>query len=438
MTDLKAYILFPGAARNPLYAGWMDRLTLPVEIVRDYDIDWLPPADAGIVITHNHYRWEELSILRQIVEKTAVPLLILVDGILEYRNAFQHPDLAEGCMLQPVIGHKVACIGRSQVRWIESWGNVGKCELVGMPRLDDVVGRERETDRSTEPFRLLVASARTPWFNDEQRETTFRGITAINEFVNANATIGGRPLEVCWRMAESLHLNLKVDGFQARPDPIRQVLEKVDAVVTTPSTLQLEAAALRLPVAVVDFHNSPQMTPMAWTIKHAAQVADSISELADPPAAKMLAQDVLLQDALQLQEPALERMSRLVDAMVKEGQLARKAGCRLTLPNRILSDPADGFCSEQASGQRARLFPGNQVFANQDVQRLQTELAAAVHEMGGYPGKYFQQRSANQRLRSYINWLRLLVRNRAATVEELTATVQNLRDQLADRPVKRD
>ena len=435
MSDLKAYILFPGAAKNPLYSGWLERLNVPAEIVKDYDTNWLPPDDAGIVITHNHYRWEELSILRSIVEKTSVPLLILVDGILEYRNSFEHPGLADGSMFQPLIGHKLACIGASQIRWIESFGNAGKCELTGLPRLDDLVGAEKREPQTEEPLRLLVATARTPWFNDEQRTVVYRGMNAIKESLDATEQIDGRPINVQWRMSKELHDNLQAPGFIARPGPIRDVLDQVDAVITTPSTLQLEAAALGLPVAVVDFHNSPQMTPMAWRIAHESDVQEVIKELAAPPAAKMLAQEVLLQDALQLQQPAADRMVTLVDEMVKQGREARQENRPLIFPDRILSHPTNGFADAQPAGTTERLFPDNPVFLNAEVQRLQTELSAAIHEMGNYPEKFFQQRTANQKLRGYVNWLRLVIRNRAAKIEELKTTIQNLQALDHDRPV---
>ncbi|MDG2013759.1 MAG: hypothetical protein P8J33_09655, partial [Pirellulaceae bacterium] len=426
MENLKAYILFPGAAKNPLYAGWLDDLALPVEIVKDYNTDWNPPADAGILITHSHYRWEELSILRRVKQQESLPILILVDGILEYRNSFQHPDLTDGSMFQPLVGHKLACIGDSQVRWTEAWGNTGKCELVGLPRLDYLADVPKRDLAKTGPFRVLVASARTPWFDDKQRELTYAALTAVKKFTDENATVQGRPLEMVWRMAEELHLNLRAPGFAARPEPIRKILDEVDAVITTPSTLQLEAAALGLPVAVADFHNNPQMTPMAWTISHEGEVAPVITELANPPSSKCFIQDVLLNDSLQLRQPAAERMGELVSVMVREAQQARRQNRALHLPDRILPHPTHGFVKEQPGAARQALFPDNPIFANEEVANLQTELAAAVAEMGNYPEKYFQQRSMNQRLRGYINWLRLLIRNRAATIEELSSNLQHL------------
>ena len=147
MNDQKAYILFPGAAKNSLYADWLEQLPMSSEIVREYDTQWTPPDDAGIVITHSHYRWEEISILRRLFQETKVPLLILVDGILEYRNSFEHPDLADGSMFQPLIGHKLACLGKSQIRWIESWGQFRQMRTGG-PASNGRPDRKTKTSNS--------------------------------------------------------------------------------------------------------------------------------------------------------------------------------------------------------------------------------------------------------------------------------------------------
>ena len=46
-----------------------------------------------------------------------------------------------GCV-KPLMGHKLACLGRAQARTVESWGGLGKCEIVGQPRFDEMMARE--------------------------------------------------------------------------------------------------------------------------------------------------------------------------------------------------------------------------------------------------------------------------------------------------------
>ena len=55
--ELTAYILCPETIQSQLY-GWLDELAMPVQLVSAPYHRWQVPEDAGIVITHRHYRWD--------------------------------------------------------------------------------------------------------------------------------------------------------------------------------------------------------------------------------------------------------------------------------------------------------------------------------------------------------------------------------------------
>ncbi len=432
------YVFFPAARANPVYQGWLDDLAHPVSIVQHYDSAWVPPADAGLVITHNHYRWEELSILRRVVDEGRVPVLILADGILEYRNTFEHPDLADGAMFKPLMGHKLACIGASQARWIEAWGNVGKCEITGIPRWDPVQPRTIAQRGQGDAWQILIATARTPWFTDGQRAEVVAALTDLHDYFSDHPRIGDRPVELHWRLSEELHQVTGQGRYQRKRPPLANLLGDLDAVITTPSTVQLESALHGVPVAVLDYHNSPQLTPMAWTITCPRQIGPVIDELLNPPPGKLFVQSALLSDALSHHVPAGPRMLRLIDEMLNIGRASRTSGQPMQFPIRILEDEQPGFARVESGSELATLFPDNDVFQTSDVERLQLELSQARAALGEYPDKYFEQRSANQRLRSYIHWLRLIIRNRAESLGELSEKYQRLHAMSADRPVKTD
>ena len=140
----KNRIVLPASGKcfdMPLYRAWTDKLSLPCTYIREYDISWQPPADTGLIVTAQHYMEPDVSIIRHAV-KNNIPVLIIADGILEYKNTWERPDTTPGSIFQPVLGHKIACIGRAQARVLESWGNLGKCEVVGLPRLDQLVQKK--------------------------------------------------------------------------------------------------------------------------------------------------------------------------------------------------------------------------------------------------------------------------------------------------------
>ncbi len=383
----RAYILCHFANESPLYKPWLDQLPIAWEVVSGYTPNWEPPDDAAIVITHMHYSWEELSILRRVRERSPqLPVLILSDGILEYRNTWEHPDLPEGSLFQPLFGHKLACIGKSQVRAVESWGNLGRCECVGLPRLDAVVASKPPRVNREGPFRLLIATANTPAFDDDQRETVVESLTHLKRIIDANTVINGRDVEVVWRLTSGLDEEIGLPAPEKGKKPsLLSVIDNVDAVITTPSTLYLESAIKKRPTAILDFHNTPMYVSSAWSISAPAHTRQTLLELESPPAPKMLFQDAALQDNLECRTPAVPRLIELVTAMIEAGKTARRDNAELKLPYRILHDREKGFFPVLESFELHRLYPNNEIFQNDDVTRMQVELEALTKRLGSAP-----------------------------------------------------
>jgi hypothetical protein len=109
-----------------------------------------------------------------------------MDGILEWRFIWANRDPTLGELsrprYQPVLSHKVACIGRSQARLFESWGNLGRCEVMGLPRLDALLGRRPRSRVPGEPFRLLIATARMPAFTHGQLRLVEQSLRDMKEW----------------------------------------------------------------------------------------------------------------------------------------------------------------------------------------------------------------------------------------------------------------
>ena len=377
----------------------MDRCPLPVSIVKDNLHSWELPPDAGLVVTHMHYRHEELAKLREIHKRGTVPVLILADGILEYRNTWEHPDLPDASMFQPLCGHKMASIGRGQVRVIESWGNVGKCEFVGLPRMDALCSKEPVPIQTEGPFRLLIATANTPSFNDEQRETVVQSLTHIRERLEKNPKVNGRECVVTWRLTDGLERAIGLpesefprEGFDAPArKPMLEVIDEVDAVITTPSTLYLESVIKKRPTAILDFHNRPHYVPAAWTINAPIHFNWTLRELADPPAHKMLFQEATLHDQLECEGSATDRMIELMETMIESGKVARAENEPLKLPHRIIGDPRRGFSKVPDTFNLEKLYPENEVFKVHDVRRLQAELVAAINRLDTLPTELIEK-----------------------------------------------
>jgi len=419
--NLRAYILCRFAAKNPLYKSWMDRCPLPVEIVKDNLHLWEPPQDAGLVVTHMHYRHEELARLRKIHKQGRVPVLVLADGILEYRNTWEHPELPDASMFQPLCGHKLACIGRGQVRTIESWGNVGKCEFVGLPRFDSVDLKEVPPIQTKGPFRLMIATANTPAFNQQQRDTAVQSLKFIYERLQRNSKVNGRECEVVWRLTDGLDkaIGLPEDHVSDFRKPLSQVIDQVDAVITMPSTLFLESALKKRPTAILDFHNRPHYVQGAWTISAPAHVNETLRQLGNPPGHRMLFQETTLQDQLEFDGSATDRLIAVMETMIECGKSARMKNEPLKLPHRIITDPRSGFAKIPDSFNLEDLYPNNKLFREKDLRRLQAECVAANERLGTLPAELIEKNEMIEHLITTLDSARLRANHMKARVDAI-------------------
>lgn len=344
--------------------------------------DWHPDIilrhTPELVITFDEHG-AELGLCVGEAARRGVATLQAMDGILEWRRTWQYPTSTENRPLnQPALSHKIACLGRADSRIHESWGNVGKCEIVGSPRFDRLAATRRPirtepiTDR---PLRLLVMTAKTPGFTPDQVEMAFRSLLDLKRHLE-----GCQDVEVIWRVTQKLHERLGVENTVRNilSTELHDILATVDAVITTPSTAMLESMLSGQPVALLDYHNCPHYVPAAWRISCEEHIGPVLDELKAGPLARMLYQEFCLEDALACRTPALPRMAHLIDEMLRIRKECLAAGKPLEYPHRIVQDPAERVAWPSEAFDLEKLYPHHRVFSNREVTVLQAELEAAL------------------------------------------------------------
>lgn len=328
--------------------------------------------DTDLVLCVNDFPYEIANCL-DAARAVGIPSLALQDGTLEWRCQYQNPLFGAGGgapQHQPVLADKIACIGNLSARHIAAWGNATRVEVTGMPHMDALLQRPFAPLRTAGPRRLLVMTAKKPWFDDAQREVILRSLRAVK-----NHLAGRTDVEVVWRVTRDLKEILGVENRLQELDgrELATVLDDVDAVVSTPSTAILEAMLAGRPVATLDYHNTPRFLPTAWTIADDEHVAPTIAELLSPPAAKLAFQQVCLHDALRCDGPAAPRVSGLIVRMIEHARECRRAGRPLSLPANLVG------CGEMITGAAlpslAALYPHQPAFAETDAAALQVRLA---------------------------------------------------------------
>ncbi len=359
------------------------------------------PGDLAIFYSEHFDRFRHACVE---LKKRQVATLYMIDGILEWRNAFENRPDEPACpwTMRSVLSHKVACIGASQQRLLDLWGNQGKTELVGIPRLEDEC-RGFLASLSSPPlarqgsdcsFRLMIASAKTPGFTEQQVQTAYQSLIHLRDFLEQLRRLpDGRTVEVVWRIQGDLGSRLQIENqcTDTTGGELAEQLRGIDAVITTPSTLMLEGMLRRKPVAVLNFHYSPLLVPSPWTIHHREQFAAVIAELSSPPAAKLELQNWWLRDALYCETNAVQRMVELIDGMLRFSRDQISRGLPLGFPPMLLPAavaPAGNCPLELLYPQfpewgidSTEQLAGELIQARREIAHLQHQLAQAKSEL---------------------------------------------------------
>ena len=272
-----------------------------------------------VIVPDEH--WCELANIVSSCKKNNILTLQLMDGILEWRRTWEYTEKGHNIdgvinpLNQPVIAHKVACIGARDYMIIESWGNIGKCEIVGIPRLKHIIGlRSDFSHLSKKKNKILVCTAKTPAFTAYQMDITRKSLRDIKQYFENRSDI-----EIIWRLTGTLSEELEIKNTlnDLNGLEIHKIIMDVDAVITTPSTTLLEAMILKTPVAMLDYHNTPHYFQTAWCISSKDHIDSTIRELLAPPINKLEFQDFLLNDQLFIREDPTQRFITLIERMLE-------------------------------------------------------------------------------------------------------------------------
>lgn len=365
--------LIDGDTRGHLYANLQNSL----------DAEWIvgreaAPSDIDLAIVSDEWWWEN-SLTICALKRKGVPTLHVIDGVIDWKNTWENPRSTQEAnglpLFQPILCDKVACLGQAQARLLGAWGSSAKCEVVGAPRFDRYYGMKRRTRDISEPVRILVMTANTPYFNDEQHQAMLNGLIAVRDFFAA-ATEAGLPIEAVWRLTKGLDEEIgvvsKTSDFTGRE--LADILTTVDAVISSPSTALLESMLLGLPTAILDFSNLPHYIQPSWRITAPAHISEVVGELVNPSPAKLLHQETVLHDTLECSSPAAPRLTRLAATMINQGREARLRGESPVFAPNLLSSPSSTNAFPENRFDLATLYPGHAVFRMNKLAELQAEL----------------------------------------------------------------
>jgi len=325
----------------------------PQVIAADEVVATAKPGDVAVFYSEHFERFR--SAIDQL-KSNSVATLYMIDGILEWRNAWENQPNEIACphTMRPALCHKVACIGENQARTLSSWGNQTKVEVVGVPRFDRYLQNKQFKNQNSDaqsPLNILVVTAKTPAFTTNQMETVKRSLLDLKAYADDSAD----KIHLQWRLTAGLEEFLGVENHASdlTGGELFEQLQNVDAIIATPSTSVIEGMLAGLPVVVLNYHVCPT--------------------LRDPPEAKMTFQRHTLNQTLAQGSNATQTMATLIRSMAEVAKEQIAAGKPLCFSQPLLSRPAPAH----APLDHVRLFPEDEAFQQSNVVQLQALLSNA-------------------------------------------------------------
>ncbi len=265
--------------------------------------------------------FEALSVLRR-ARRAGACTVLLMDGITEYRNTFQNPAVGPD-FLRPAPVDVIACAGRVDAARLADLGN--DAVATGLPRLAAI----EPTDLPERPV-IMVATARQPAFGLAERAQLVAALRLLRDRMAA-LRIAPR-----WRLTGGLDVELGVPADMA---PLADALAGCRAVITTPSTLLIEAMRAGRPAALLYPFEAPCWPRAEWVLDGTVlsdreRLDAAIRSLLEPGPDRYRRQLLLLDEMHQQDRPPAEAVAELLVQLVAKPRFKDRSPTTLD-PTRL-------------------------------------------------------------------------------------------------------
>ncbi len=261
--------------------------------------------DFDVVILSQEWDLQQRLNLIQI-KKKRLPIIYLMDGVIEWdyiwnNQSFVHPEKA--IVLQPLIADYLCVLGQHPARLLSGLGLSKQIHIIGMPRFDKEEW-VRKLCRKNKP-KILITTAKTYGHNIAHKISVKQALRDLIKYFSNHIDI-----EPVWRLSPELHSEL--DLPQSSNKPISSELCLCHASISFTSTVILESMKYGIPTAQIEYRCVPLYVNTAWNIRSPYHIEPVIHELIHPSTEKQAFQELCLNDELENNSNASERLAALI------------------------------------------------------------------------------------------------------------------------------
>ncbi len=218
--------------------------------------------EANVIVHADTVGLDAITIHNTPIKPTR-PILLQMDGILEYANTFLNTNTGNQ-FLQPAPADAIFASGVHDRSILRALGN--RAIATGLPRLGGFADRVR-TQRVDSRQGILVATANQPAFTPGAKRRLLASLRSIKDHA------GDRNLPVRWRIESAIACELGVENDESE---LAESLAQVRGVLTSASTLAIESMIANKPTAIIHPHPWPLWIPCAW--RYSTDATDGIAQ----------------------------------------------------------------------------------------------------------------------------------------------------------------
>lgn len=306
---------------------WLGQIDQPFDPERIGDLD--------AMISSDEWMPETRACMASCQLKGVLTFHIL-DGVTRWKNMFENPRSAEigngTPFMQPLMADVTFIMGELQAAILKWLGNE-RILISGLPRFARLERRNCRHGECAEP-RILIASSNRPWYTDAQREQFLPAFHALLQSVEQQSHELG--------FALNHRLSWLVDWGDVDPawlgphPPLSEQLRDCAALITTPSTVAVEAMLLGIPTLIFDPWADPVVIPSPWLANDATIAAQLLPSLLAPSRQRARLQDGM-RDLLACEcDQAAETIVSTIETTIEE----RRQGDSITTPASRSATPS--------------------------------------------------------------------------------------------------
>ena len=211
-------------------------------------------------------------------KKNNIPTMLLMDGICEFSNFTKNKNIQRLGFDNyfPIIADYIAVVGERAKFYFNELDTTALMFLpprvMNKAELDNF-NHSIKKDMSTEKF--LITTANTAYYDSEEFE---RLCNLLKKTISALNKDG---YDYIFRIFDQRIIDfLKIDsGYNKTEGSFEEVVKSVGFVITTPSSIMLQAMSLGKPVGLLLYRDSPLFIQSGWIFHDGVNFQDTIKSM---------------------------------------------------------------------------------------------------------------------------------------------------------------